>query len=266
MKNIIDCHSHSSNSPDADESVEVMCDRAVSLGLLAYGISDHFESNHTNDFYKNASRNSFLEIDNYRKNYNPSTKILAGIELGQPLQNINISEEIIKAYDFDFIIGSLHNLNLKKDFAFFEYKESEVNELLFDYFDELLDVVKWGKFNVLGHLTYPLRYITGKFKISIDMSVFKNQIDAILQEIIKKDIALEINTSTLRGELKDTLPGLEQVNRYVELGGKLITVGADAHNSVYIAYGIQNAYEMIKKAGLSQVCYFEKQKAQFVQI
>ncbi|MBR6695495.1 MAG: PHP domain-containing protein, partial [Oscillospiraceae bacterium] len=43
--NLIDCHSHSHNSPDADKSASslAMIERAKSLGLSAYAITDHCE-------------------------------------------------------------------------------------------------------------------------------------------------------------------------------------------------------------------------------
>jgi histidinol-phosphatase (PHP family) len=266
MNNIIDCHSHSNNSPDGNQSVEAMCDKATQMGLFAFGISDHFEANGDVNFYEKTSRNSFLETENYKNNYRTKTKILTGIELGQPLQNLEFSEKIIGMYDYDFIIGSLHNLNLEEDFFYIDYTNADVSLIMKKYFDELLDMVIWGKFNVLGHLTYPIRYISGKHKINVDINLYKNQIDEILKTIIKKDIALEINTSNLRGVLKDTMPSLDIVKRYAGLGGKLITVGADAHNSVYIGSGIDVAYDMIKKAGINNACFFERKNIQFIKI
>lgn len=267
MTKLIDCHSHSSNSPDADESVEIMCDKAVKLGLFAYGITDHFEANgYNNSYYVTSSRNSFLEIVNYRNNYKPETKILAGIEVGQPLQDVAVSNEIIGRFEYDYILASLHNLKFHTDFAFLDYEKTDVDSVIKKYFEELLEIAKWGNFNVLAHLTYPARYIFKRCGHRLNLDNYKAQIDEVLKEIIKKDIALEINTSTLRSELKFTLPQQPQVDRYVELGGKLISVGADAHNSEYIGFGIEYAYEMVKKAGLNEVCYFEKRQPRLLKI
>ena len=54
-----------------------------------------------------------------------------------------------------------------------------------------IKVIEWGGFDVLTHLTCPLRYINGKYNRGIDISIFNREIEEILQEIIKKEIALE---------------------------------------------------------------------------
>ena len=44
------------------------------------------------------------------------------------------------------------------------------------YFDQLYDICRWGKFDVLGHLTYPLRYIEGEAGIPVPLEPYLEQI------------------------------------------------------------------------------------------
>ena len=44
------------------------------------------------------------------------------------------------------------------------------------YFKELLKICQWGKFDVLGHLTYPLRYIEGEHGLDAEIGKYEEQI------------------------------------------------------------------------------------------
>lgn len=39
-----------------------------------------------------------------------------GVELGQPLQDMELTKRMLSSYDYDFIIGSLHMCNGWEDF------------------------------------------------------------------------------------------------------------------------------------------------------
>ena len=47
----------------------------------------------------------------------------------------------------------------------FQYR---IDDLLDKYYKEYYETVKWGKFDVIGHITYPLRYVEGIYKVKID--------------------------------------------------------------------------------------------------
>ena len=65
-----------------------------------------------------------------------------------------------------------------------------MDPLLSDYFDHVLQVAKWGQFDSLAHLTYPLRYILAQPGLRVELSKYREKIDAVLLELIqqKKDV------------------------------------------------------------------------------
>ena len=103
--------------------------------------------------------------------------IFLGIELGQPLQDIAAAEKALTLGRFDFVIASLHNVRGQPDFYYINYDKENVYDLLDSYYNELLQMAMWNEFDVLGHLTYPLRYIVGERGISVDMSRYDKIID-----------------------------------------------------------------------------------------
>ena len=81
--------------------------------------------------------------------------------------------------------------------------------------------------------------------------------DAILKYLVKKDIGLEVNTGGFKYGLGTTNPCPEIIRRYKELGGKIITLGSDAHEPNYLAYEFDKAAELIRSCGFSSYFIFK---------
>ena len=71
-----------------------------------------------------------------------------------------------------------------EDFFFMDYKDKDVYDLLSRYFQKELELAKWDGFDSLAHLTYPLRYIVGEQKISVDMTRFDDVIGEMFETLI----------------------------------------------------------------------------------
>ena len=138
------------------------------------------------------------------------------------------------------------------DFCELKYDDYDIYKLLDEYFEEELELAKWGKFDTLAHLTYPLRYFYSKSNLDIDLNKFKNQIDEILMRTAKSGKSLEINTAALRQPLNKLSPEIDVIKRFNELGGKYVSVGSDAH------YAEHMAYNAALEAGFDSITFFEK--------
>lgn len=258
---LTDCHLHTGYSFDAEVPVADMLARAEALGLAACCITDHCEMNDPDLLtLERQMKGSVAEVERLRKTRfsGSGTVFLTGLELGQATQNLPEAERFLREIPVDFVIGSLHNLAGEEDFYFLHYTPENVPDYLERYFDELLALTKWGKFDSLGHLTYPLRYMVGKYHIRPDMSRYREKIDAILQTLAESGKALEINTSGLRNEIGETAPTIEYVKRFRALGGQYITIGSDAHDTESLGKGLREAAEMALEAGFPGITYFVK--------
>ena len=88
---------------------------------------------------------------------------------------------------------------------------------------------------------------------------YKEKIDKILGIIIEKEIALEINTSSYEA-LNDFMPTKEIIEKYFNMGGRLLTVGSDAHVTQNASVNFEKAIEFIKKTGFEYLYYFKERK------
>lgn len=249
-----DCHLHSDCSRDAEDPAMMMCEAAQRQGLYAVALTDHCECN---DYYKEeydrSVRQSYFEAKKAAAVFQGRLRVYAGVELGQPLQDVKAAQDVLTTCGFDFVLASLHNLAGMEDFYFLDYDHQDVNELLTRYFDEILEMVRWDGFDSLAHLTYPYRYITGDKGIPAQLYPDHGEvIDEILSLLVQNHKALELNTSGLRQKLGQTLPPPDVIRRFRQMGGKYVTIGSDAHRWGDIGAGVETGLSLLLQAGFDR--------------
>lgn len=274
---LLDCHNHTHNSPDAQqETVLERCARAEELGLSVLAVTDHCEVNRffslahyghtpspfdTYDFGRDFER-SMVENTEAKAQCKALT-LLCGIELGQATLDLPMAEHLYHDARLDFVIGSMHQLKNWDDFAFLDYKSMDVAALMHENLAGLLELAGTDTYDVMGHLTYALRYIS-KQGITLDMAPYRDEIAEILRTVIAKGKGIEINTSGLRQAYGDTFPSLEYVRLYRDLGGEILTIGSDAHCNADLAKGVAAGMDIARAAGFPKIAYFVKHEPHFL--
>ncbi len=260
-----DCHIHSTISHDGRSSVGDYIAYA-----RAHGIDELIFTEHWDDYVGIETKLSTLDVEKYHQTFLAEQEktdfpIRFGIEIGlQP----HIAERVrsfANAYPFDFVIGSSHitrRLDMAYDPRFFEGLSR--HEAYMQYFDEMLENVQlYDEFDVYGHLDYVARY-GGYAEKSIAYAEFSEILDEIFRVLIRKDKGIELNTSGLRYGIGATHPSAEIVKRYRELGGKIVTVGSDAHKAEDLASHFRDAVEILESVGFREIAYYRKRKPEFM--
>ncbi len=264
---ISDSHTHSENSFDGKDSVVMLCDRAYQMGLYSITVTDHCDCN---DYYPNNVRQdiegSIRDTLKARGLYAEKIKIYLGIELGQPTQDTKAAEEALSLGAYDFVLGALHNLRGEQDFYFLKYNEENAPKLLNRYFEEMMELIEDDRFDSLAHLTYPFRYIAANPSLQITTVQYREQIDEVLNALVRNHKALEVNTSGLRQKIGVTLPDEAILRRFRELGGKYVTVGSDAHRWGDIGAGIEDAFRILQRCGYTHFTVYQKREPEMLPI
>lgn len=264
--NLFDSHTHSRNSNDGEHSVGYLCEAAVEKGLMGICVTDHYECCQPQQRFGVRIRNSVLDTAKARQFVRDGFMLMSGIEIGQATWDLQEAERILTQFRFDYVIGSLHSHKGSDDYCFVDFTDLDVEVILDRYYQELLELCSWGGFDVLGHLTYPLRYITGRDHIPVDMSRYDEIIREILRTLIQQHRGIEVNTSTLRQGLGEPMPSLHYLKMFRELGGEIVTLGSDAHRSADLGAGIPEGMALLQEAGFDYFAFYKKREPRMLRI
>lgn len=273
-----DMHMHTWFSTDSEACPRDMAAEAVRKGLKTICFTDHFDKDDLEwgeegifdvDAY-------FVEMQKLQEEYAGKLNIRIGIELGLRTYLKDYYEELTKKYPFDFVIGSVHNVPYKKDAeGNILYTDPAAEKLFTDRTDKeayrlmmettLENVRTSDCFQTLGHLDYVVRYGKSREK-EYSYTDYADIIDEILKLLIEKEKGLEVNSAGLKYGLPFAHPHPDVLKRYRELGGEIITIGADAHKPEHIAYDFAKAEEILKSCGFKYYTEFFEQKPVFKQL
>lgn len=259
----VDFHIHSSSSPDSKELLKNHIITAQKVGLSQICVTDHWDLVEEVEGFFPTLQPDIAQWHDIFKNQVaqanlPEIKVHFGVEVGDGYSNPKAVTDVIDQYPFDFIIGSVHCLYNADGMGIYEQTSKlktpeEIQTFLEDYFHTLLLHSQQDYFHTLAHINYPFRYLQGK--TDLILSDFMEPITAILENLIRRDKCLELNSS--RGSTVDIWKPILQ--RYQELGGKLLTLGSDAHVANHLGLGIPPLVDLLKSLNYQQYyCYSKK--------
>lgn len=262
----IDYQVHSFCSHDGRAAINDHCLRAIELGLDEIGFSEH------KDFDPEDPVVNYFDYDRYkreveqaRRNYGSQLKIRAGVEIDYQNWFENEIADYLESHEFDFVIGSVHYVDRQMVMTP-EYNLSRTRHQAYtDYFRAISDSVKTGLFDILGHLEYANRRgVTawGPYRTED----YEDEIQEICAALLKYNTALEINTAGLHQNIGLTYPTLETASIYAQMGGKLLSIGSDAHHPDQLAYSYSTPARDAISIGLENVCTWHKRECSMIPI
>ena len=196
----------------------------------------------------------------------PGLTIRFGLELGEGQEDFDATDRILQHPDLDFVIGSIHNLSRKAGGTDLYFRRYTSRELCYrdldDYFEQMYLLAQRGCFDVLGHISYPLRYMRGRDRQNISLDRYRDLLAEIFRQVIQQGKGIELNTNRGRG-MEEWLPFL---CLYRDLGGEIVTVGSDAHRPEHVGAGIREAYALLEAAKFRYAAVFQKREASFVSL
>ena len=273
MKKIMfDTHCHSDFSTDSKAIPFSQAKTAYELGLKGICFTDHIDYDFPREQFPDfKGENLFIfDIDQYFKELNilkenfqnrdNDFRVFIGVECGlQNLESTIAKNKELAKYPFDQIIGSVHLLERQDPYYPNFWENKKPKKCIKKYFETIYNnLLSFHDFDTLGHIDYIVRYAPKDYIYKpLD---FREIIEEILKFIIKKDIALEINTSGLK-RTNHFNPHIDILKTYIELGGQMYTIGSDAHANQYIAYKFEYVYEILKELNIKSYLSFENRKA-----
>ncbi len=263
---LIDFHTHTDASADGECSMQALAEAAHARGAFAVAVTDHCEIAELNGRWgEEGTRRSwqaYQALAAAQGTERDGFHLLFGIELGGANADFAAADALLGRYPFDFVIGSMHNLKGRRDFYYLDYAKEDANALFSQYLTQVEALIQWGNFDTLGHLTYPLRYITGENGIPIDWGYHMPQLRRLLGALARSGRALELNTAGQRKPYGALLRDDLVLREFARQGGEYVTIGSDSHTAQDVCAGIPEAMALLRECGFGRVTYYVARRPQ----
>ena len=259
---IADFHIHTCFSGDSEANVDKVIQSAIEKGMTHMAITDHNDFEFENGKFELNTEKYFEYMSKKKIEYKSDISLSIGIECGLEPKFHDRINSLLNSYSFDFVIGSSHVINGRDPYYKEYFENRSVHAAMVEYLlsiSENIDI--FDNFDVYGHLDYMMRYapITAEEK-RYSYEEYGELFDEILLKLINKDKGIEINTSPLKSGLYDTNPNIQVIKRYKELGGKIITIGSDAHLPEHVGHSFDVAADMLNETGFTYFNVFENRQ------
>ena len=279
---LADYHVHTEFSDDSHELMERQAERGIALGLDELCFTDHVDYGIKKDWEEGDIRyrggdgigtplgelepmanvdypKYFAKFRKMEPSYRDRITLRQGLEFGVQMETIPKYEALFDRYgkELDFVLLSIHQVE-NKEFWNQDFQQGrtqkEYNER---YYQEMYDVMKSFKhYSVLAHLNLIVRYDKQGAYL---FSAVRDMVAEILKLAISDGKGIELNTSSWHYGLKDTLPSRDILRLYKDLGGKIVTIGSDAHSTKYLADHMEDARNILRdEIGMKDIYTFRK--------
>ena len=249
---MFDQHVHSNFSFDSNEDLENYINVSNKNDIVT---TEHLDFANPIINYEDSSieyLKYIKEITSLNKKY--SNKFFSGIEIGYTPNSEKRIEDFLKDKNFNLKLLSIHQNGLY-DYMCVNKKLISLEALIQEYFEQMIQALESSiEFNVLAHFEYGIRIV--------DISVvdFDNLaskfLNKIIELIIKKEIAFEVNTKSMYKYKKENLYSY-MIEKYLKKGGKLFTLGSDAHNIKDYAYKFDEARKFLLDRNIKEIILFK---------
>ena len=249
---MFDQHVHSNFSFDSNEELENYVNVSNKNDIVT---TEHLDFANPIINYEDSSIDYLKYIEEIESlNAKYLNKFFSGIEIGYTPNSEKRIEDFLKDKKFNLKLLSIHQNGIY-DYMCVNKKIISLDALIKEYFEQMIQALESSiKFNVLAHFEYGLRMID----ISVTdfdnlASVFLNK---IIELIVKKEIAFEVNTKSMYKYKKENLYNY-MIEKYIKKGGRLFTLGSDAHNIKEYAYKFDEAKNFLLSKNIKEIILFK---------
>lgn len=251
-------HVHTLRS-DGEAPAADFVDAAIRLGVCELGLSDHYvllPAGQSADWSMALDElpSYVAEIEELRERARGKLVIRCGVEADYDPGTVSDLNELLRAYPFDYVIGSVHFVDgfpidrCKEDWDGID--QAQRNEVVLGYLDRVAGLARSGAFDFVGHFDLYKKF---GYLPTIDVS---RQIGAALDAIAASGMPVEINTAGLYKVIEEAYPS-EAILRECARRSIPIIITADAHVPEDLTRSYAEAAELADRAGCRRVARFE---------
>lgn len=259
MRELIDCHIHSSLCGHADASVAQMVSAAVFAGLSGIVFTEHLPLPDELDSARHLSMAEDAVAD-YVRQVRDMAERVKGLEvvigaeadwIPAHAEHAVRKREEARSLGVQVLLGSVHFID---DWAFDdphnleEWERRDVDAAWERYFELWCDAARSGAFDVMAHpdlvKKFGHRYSRDPGELFAEAA----------RSASEGGVLIEVSTAGLRKPAAELYPSAALLERFAEAGVGA-TVGSDAHATAEVGDRLDVAYAALADAGYDKVAF-----------
>jgi histidinol-phosphatase (PHP family) len=264
---LVDYHVHTARCGHATGAMERYVEHAIEAGLTELGFSDHLYmywlppdrrdpelgmAEWEHDFY-------IEDVERCRGRYASDITIRLSTEADFIPGHERELEAILRRYDWDYVIGSVHFID---DWGFDDarylggFEAWDVDALYARYFDLVGASAETGLFDTIGHMDLVKKF---GHRPTRDPS---EAYACLASRLAQTGVCVEVNTAGLRKPVGEMYPHPDLL-RACHAANVPVTLGSDAHAPTEVACDLASATDMMRSVGYNAyVMYAARQRCE----
>jgi histidinol-phosphatase (PHP family) len=261
---LVDYHVHTARCGHATGAMERYVEHAIEAGLSELGFSDHLfmywlpadrrdpqlgMAEWEHDFY-------IEDVERCRARYASDITIRLSTEADFIPGHERALESILRAYDWDYVIGSVHFIG---EWGFDDsrnisgFVQWDLDELYARYFDLVGASAETGLFDTIGHADLVKKF--GHRAVSDQCPAYER----LAARFAAAGVCVEVNTAGLRKPVGEIYPHPDLL-RACHSAGVPVTLGCDAHAPTEVAADLAAATELMRGVGYDSFVRYERRE------
>ncbi|WP_153122694.1 histidinol-phosphatase [Peribacillus tepidiphilus] len=268
---LTDYHNHLETGTLTLDYLKKFTDTAKSKNIQHFGISEHaYHFYQTADILQNEWVNPrrFYDMADYvalfKQAWNSGIDVKMSIEMDYTPGKHKEMAAFIKAYDFDYVIGSIHwvgdfGIDLKE--YIHEWDKRDVFDIYRQYFDQVVTLAESNLFDIIGHidLVKIFKYVPN------DEDFLLEQYDRATEALKNSKTCVEISTAGLRKPVGELYPDRRLLEMCYEKGIPIV-LSSDAHFPEHVGADFNQAIELARSVGYTTLMTFSKGERKEVEL
>jgi histidinol-phosphatase (PHP family) len=240
---------------------------ATELGIAELGVSEHvYRFEQALDVWRHPfwERYAHDDLAAYCGFVREQTDLRLGIEMDYVPGAEDRISNLIDAYEFDYVIGSVHFIRDgavdMDDYSVWGSGRS-TEEIWTRYFQTIAESATSGLFDILAHPDLVKYWSPAAARGDGDPRRPRGDLrfyyEPAIEAIAESGIAVEISTAGLRKPAGEIYPAPAFLEMALDAGAPL-ALSSDAHRPQDIGAGYEQALELLGSLGVEQLSVFEK--------
>lgn len=258
-----DLHTHTHHS-HGEDSPEAMLAAARARGIELYGFTEHsprpLAYTYTREYRDRLTAEFPLYVREVRElQARYPGQVLLGMEMDWFDKDVDFVTAACKAYDFDYLIGSVHFLDTwgydDRQEDWISVRKAGQERFYAQYFAIMERMVRSRLFNIVAHMDLIKIFSVDTFRQWIARPESLELVGGVMRAIKEMGMAMEISSAGLRKPCAEIYPG-PAIMGLARDAGVDITFASDAHNVRDVASHFDQLEAYARSYGFARSVWF----------